>query len=129
MKYVITESKLFDTIYQYIDSYLNPNKMDWVYGSNEGEDNEEYPDDENLIHFYKGEWDGEDNSDIVFNYLDVDYFEDKPGSYRNDAPIVEVMGQYADRLDTLFNEHWKSPMKQWIKDNFNLPVKSVSTYY
>ena len=67
MEYIITESKLFNAIYQYLDSYLNPSEMDWVYGF--GEDEDGYSDmdieDENFLIFYKGEYEGEENSDIV----------------------------------------------------------------
>ncbi len=131
MEYIITESKLFNAIYQYLDSYLNPSEIDWVYGSNEDEDNEEYPDDENFLIFFKGDWNGEDYSDIVFNYFDVDYYEDEPSeqSFRNQAPILEVMGEYGEHLNTVFDDHWVEPMKKWFQDNFNLPVKSLSTHY
>ena len=131
MEYIITESKLFNAIYQYLDSYLTPNEMDWIYGSNEDEDNEEHPDDENFLIFFKGEWSGEDYTDIVFNYFDVDYYEDGPStkSFRNHAPILEVMGEYGEHLDTVFDDHWVEPMKKWFQDNFKLPVKSVSTHY
>jgi len=134
MEYVIKESKLFNAIYQYLDSYLNPSEMDWVYGF--GEDEDGYSDmdieDENFLIFYKGEYEGEENSDIVFNYFDVDFYDENDPShkpFRNQAPILEVMGEYGDHLDTMFNEHWEGPMKKWFQDNFNLPVKSLSTHY
>lgn len=130
MKILITESKLFDSIYKYIDGYLDSNEIDWVYGSNY--DDEEYPEDENLLHFYKGgTWAGEDYSDIVFNYLNVDYYSDEPSSkpHKDRAPIVEVWGEYGEHLDTMFGSRWKEPMKKWVQDKFNLPVKSVSAYY
>jgi hypothetical protein len=134
MEYVIKESKLFNAIYQYLDSYLNPSEMDWVYGF--GEDEDGYSDmdieDENFLIFYKGEYEGEENSDIVFNYFDVDFYDENDPShkpFRNQAPILEVMGEYGDHLDTMFNEHWEGPMKKWFQDNFNLPVNTVSTHY
>ena len=134
MEYIITESKLFNAIYQYIDSYLNPSEMDWVYGF--GEDEDGYSDmdieDENFLIFYKGEYEGEENSDIVFNYFDVDFYDENDPShkpFRNQAPVLEIMGEYAEHLDNIFNEHWEEPMKKWFKDNFNLPVNTVSTHY
>ena len=134
MEYIITESKLFNAIYQYIDSYLNPSEMDWVYGF--GEDEDGYSDmdieDENFLIFYNGEYEGEENSDIVFNYFDVNFYDENDPShkpFRNQAPILEVMGEYGDHLDTMFNEYWEEPMKKWFQDNFNLPVKSLSTHY
>ena len=134
MEYIITESKLFNAIYQYLDSYLNPSEMDWVYGY--GEDEDGYSDmdieDENFLIFYKGEYEGEENSDIVFNYFDVDFYNENDPShkpFRNQAPILEVMGEYGEHLDTVFDDHWVEPMKKWFQDNFNLPVKSLSTHY
>jgi hypothetical protein len=130
MKILITESKLFDSIYKYIDGYLDSNEIDWSYGSNY--DDEVYPEDENLLHFYKGgTWAGEDYSDIVFNYLNVDYYSNEPSSkpFKDRAPIVEVMGEYGEHLDTMFGSSWREPMKKWVQDKFNLPVKSVSSYY
>jgi hypothetical protein len=81
--------------------------------------------------FFKGEWNGEDDTDIVFYYFDVDYYENSPStkSFRNQAPILEVMGKYGEHLDTMFDDHWVEPMKKWVQDNFKLPVKSVSTHY
>jgi hypothetical protein len=134
MEYVIKESKLFNAIYQYLDSYLNPSEMDWVYGF--GEDEDGYSDmdieDENFLIFYKGEYEGEENSDIVFNYFDVDFYNENDPShkpFRNQAPVLEIMGEYAEHLDNVFNEYWEEPMKKWFQDNFNLPVKSLSTHY
>jgi hypothetical protein len=134
MEYIIKESKLFNAIYQYLDSYLNPSEMDWVYGF--GEDEDGYSDmdieDENFLIFYKGEYEGEENSDIVFNYFDVDFYDENDPShkpFRNQAPVLEIMGEYAEHLDNIFNEYWEEPMKKWFQDNFNLPVKSLSTHY
>jgi len=133
MEYIITESKLFNAIYQYLDSYLNPNEIDWVYGVGSDEDGYEDIDkeDENFLMFFKGEWNGEDDTDIVFYYFDVDYYEDRPStkSFRNQAPILEVMGEYGEHLETMFDDHWVEPMKKWFQDNFNLPVNTVSTHY
>ena len=132
MKYVITESKLFDVIYQYFDDYLNINEIDLVYGPSIDDDgyidndiaNEDY-----LIFYTGGDWNGEENTDIVFNYFTVNYYKNESGSWKDKAPILEVMGGYGEHLDNLFNELWKKPMAKWFQNNFNLPVKTVSTYY
>ena len=34
-----------------------------------------------------------------------------------------------NNLDIMFDNHWHEPMKKWFQDNFNLPVKTLSTYY
>ena len=134
MKIVITENKLFNSIYNYIDKTFDPNEMSWVYGSNVDEDG--YPDiddeNENFLIFYKGDWEGEYDSDVVFHYFDIDYYNDNDPShksFRDEAPILEVIGEYGEHLDEMFQGRWDEPMKKWIQDKFNLPVKTVSAYY
>ena len=134
MKYIITENKVFDVIYRYFDKTFNPSEMDWVYGA--GEDEDGYVDidreNENFLMFYKGDWQGEEDSDVVFHYFEVDYYDKNDPSnkpFRDKAPILEVIGEHAKHLDEMFEVHWHEPMKKWFEKNFNLPVKSVSTYY
>ena len=134
MKVIITENKVFDTIYKYLDKTFNPNQMDWVYGVDEDEDG--YPDidreNEHFLMFFKGDWQGEYDTDVIFHYFDVDFYDENDPShkpFRNQAPILEVIGEYGKHLDTMFDNHWEEPMKKWFQDNFNLPVKTVSAYY
>lgn len=130
MKVKITENKLFNSIYNYIDKTFNPSEMDWVYGADEDEYG--YPDidneNENFLIYYKGDWQGEYDSDIVFHYFEKEYY-DKYSSFYNEAPILEVIGEYGEHLDEMFQEHWLEPMKKWFEDKFNLPVNTVSRYY
>jgi hypothetical protein len=134
MKIIITESKLHNSIYEYIDESFNVSNINWVYGI--GEDENGYEDidieDKNFIIFYYGDWDGEYDSDIIFNYFDVDYYDKNDPAHKpfiKDSPVLEVMREYAKHLDSIFGNHWHEPMKKWFQDNFKLPVKSVSTYY
>jgi len=134
MKVVITENKLTNSIYNYIDETFNPNNMDWVYGL--GEDEDGYLDidkeNENFLIFFNGDWEGEEDSDSVFHYFDVDFYDKNDPShkpFRDKTPILEVLGEYGRHLDTMFDNHWHEPMKKWFQDNFNLPVKTLSTYY
>jgi len=128
MKILITESKLFNAIYQYLDSYLNANEIDWIYGSNE-DDDEEYVDNKNFLIFYKGYYLDDYESNVFFHYFKPDYFDDNSWRRENESPTLEVIGKYAEHLDTMFGSHWAEPMKKWVQDKFNLPVKSVSAYY
>lgn len=134
MKVIITENRVFETIYRYLDKTFDPSEMDWIYGIDEDEDG--YPDidreNENFLMFYKGEYEGNLDSDFVFHYFDVDYYDKNDPShkpFRDEAPILEVLGENGRHLDTMFDNHWHEPMKKWFQDNFNLPVKTVSTYY
>ena len=134
MKVLITENKLTNSIYNYIDETFNPNDMDWVYGL--GVDDDGYVDidkeNENFLIFFNGEWEGEEDSDSVFHYFNVDFYDKNDPShkpFRDKTPILEVLGDYGRHLDIMFDNHWHEPMKKWFQDNFNLPVKTLSTYY
>jgi hypothetical protein len=133
MKVKITENKLLNSIYNYIDKTFNPSEMGWVYGIDEDDDDSDMDKyNENFLIFFKGDWQGEYDSDVVFHYFDVDFYDEndvaqKP--FREKAPVLEVMGEYGENLDTMFGNHWEEPMKRWFEDNFKLPVKTVSTYY
>jgi len=130
MKVLITENKLFDSIYSYIDGDFNKDDIHWTYGTSMEEWGDNF-EDENYLIFYNGDWEGEEDSDVIFYYLDVEYYSDEPSSkpFKDDAPILDVTGEYSEHLDTMFGNHWKGPMKKWFQDNFNLPVKTVTTYY
>lgn len=131
MKVIITKKKVIDAIYRDFDKTFNTSEMSWVYGRDEGEDG--YVDidreNENFLIFYKGDWQGEDDSDVVFYYFDVDYFSDEASSkpFKDKSPILEVIGKYGESLDNLFGNFWKEPMKKWFQFNFELPVQSVSS--
>jgi hypothetical protein len=89
---------------------------------------------ENFLMFYKGDWMKVTKILMyVFHYFDVDYYdrEDDPSHkpFRDQSPILEVIGEHAKHLDEMFEGHWEEPMKKWFEDNFNLPVKTLSTYY
>lgn len=134
MKVIITENRVFETIYRYLDKTFNPSEMDWIYGVDEDEDG--YPDidreNENFLMFFEGDYQGNYDTDFVFHYFDVDFYDKNDPShkpFRDQAPILEVLGEYAHHLDTMFDNHWEEPMKKWFQDNFNLPVKTLSTYY
>ena len=130
MKVIITENKLFDSIYSYIDGDFNKDDIHWTYGISIEEWGDNF-EDENYLIFYNGDWEGEEDSDVIFYYLDVEYYSDEPSSkpFKDEAPILNVTGEYSEHLDTMFGNHWKEPMKKWFQDNFNLPVKTVTTYY
>ena len=130
MKVIITENKLFDSIYSYIDGDFNKDDIHWTYGISIEEWGDNF-EDENYLIFYNGDWEGEEDSDVIFYYLDVEYYSDEPSSkpFKDEAPILNVTGEYSEHLDSMFGNYWKEPMKKWFQDNFNLPVKTLSTYY
>ena len=127
MKIIITENKVFDTIYKYIDSTF-PDEIHWTYGSN-FDDEGDYVEDEHFLVFYEGDWDDEDSDNVIFYYFDIDYYnEPSEKSFRDKSPILDVIGNYGEHLDEIFQGYWYEPMKKWFQDKFNLPVKTVSAY-
>jgi len=133
MKYIITESKLSNNIYNYIDETFDTSEMDWVYGLDDSENEyDEMLENENFLIFYNGDWQGDEDSDVIFHYFEVDYYDKNDPShkpFRDKAPILEVLGKNGRNLESMFGTHWHEPMKKWFKDNFKLPVKTISTYY
>jgi hypothetical protein len=132
MKVLITENKLFDSIYSYIDGDFNKDDINWVYGLNDVNDEySEIKENKHLLIFFKGDWESEEDSNVIFYYLEVEYYSDEPSSkpFKDNAPILDVTGEYSEHLDSMFGNYWKEPMKKWFQDNFNLPVKTVTTYY
>lgn len=133
MKTIVSENKLHKIIDKYLDGYLDGNEINWTYGLNwdVDDDDDELEENENFIIFYNGDWEGEEDSDVVFHYFEEDYYDYSPAHkpFRDKSPILEVIGEYAEHLDNLFGDRWKEPMKEWFKFYFNLPVKTVTTYY
>ena len=124
MKIIITENKLFNSIYTYLEkTFIEEDELNRI----DGEDlwgNE----DENLIIFYRGDWEGEDYSDIVFAYYTKDYFDDSPTNSHNRATSPILMVQKYHELNEMFGQYWKEPMKKWFEGKFDLPVRSITSY-
>jgi hypothetical protein len=149
MKIIITENKLFNTIYGYLDKKFNlDGELNWIYGSHYSEEDDDslmmfddydddYDDDddddnyddndttEDMRIYFNGTWLGEDDSDIVFRYFNEDYYANNPTiSFINqEAPVLAVTEYY--ELTDMFDEYWKEPMKKWFEDKFGLPVKTI----
>ena len=124
MKIIITENKLFNSIYTYLEkTFIEEDELNRI----DGEDlwgNE----DENLIIFYRGDWEGEDYSDIVFAYYAKDYFDDIPSNSYNRATSPVLMVQKYHELNEMFGQYWKEPMKKWFEGKFDLPIRSITSY-
>jgi len=122
MKYVITESKLEQTIINYLDELfdvdninsLNPYEYD-------DETGEEY-DDDTRVEFYIGDYEDGDND--IFKWYDCEYFYED-SEPRNRCPLVVIEHPYDNTLVGYFGDKWEGPFKKWFKENFDLPVKTV----
>ena len=127
MKIIITENKLYNSIYKYIDNFYDTSNIGRFNPKTDDEIGE-WGDKENpyITEFYYYEFDGDyDENGVPFIYLEKEYYEEKHStmSFRNQSPILIV--NYYGGFTDMFGDYWKEPMKQWFEDNYKLPVKTI----
>jgi hypothetical protein len=136
MKYIITESKLEQAIYQYIDN---------LFASQNG-NTEIYklpaipaiPDTDEIIEgvydFVNDDYYDGDNQDYLFSWTGREYYDnEKRKNYQSKgqkfidlAPIVEIHDENkVYTLNLYFNEMWKPIFNKWFQDKVNLPIKTL----
>jgi hypothetical protein len=133
MKYLITESKLEQVIYDYIDKlFAAENGKTEIHKLNSlGEDDKEIEGAYDLVNddYYDG-----DNQDYLFSWTGREYYDnEKRKNYMSKgikfidlAPIVEIHDESKVRtLNLIFNEMWKPIFNKWFQDKVNLPVKTL----
>jgi hypothetical protein len=121
MKIIITENKLFKSIYGYLEkTFIEEDELNLTYAEDLNGNH-----DENLLIIYRGDWEGEDYSDIVFAYYTKDYFDDIPSNSHNRATSPVLMVQKYHELNEMFGQYWKEPMKKWFEDKFGYPVNTI----
>ena len=42
------------------------------------------------------------------------------------SPILRLENDFEDKLSSMFGTMWHEPMKEFIKDNFNIEIKTIS---
>jgi hypothetical protein len=126
MKVIITENKVFDAIYDYINDSYDVTQIDFFNPTTFNED--EWEDIENpyITEFYYKEYVGDyDENGMLFVYIVNEYYNDEPSneSFKNKTPIL-IVNDY-ENLVKMFGERWKEPFKKWFEDNYKLPVKTI----
>jgi len=134
MKYLITESKLEQGIYDYLDELFsaengnteihklksideNGNEIDGAY---------------DLVNddYYDG-----DNQDYLFSWTDNEYYELLTPNYITQAELETLIKKTPNvemhdknkvmTLNSIFGEMWKPIFNKWFQDKVNLPVKTL----
>lgn len=121
MKYKITESRLEETITNYLDKLFDVSNINWThpYDTLDDETGEE-GEDENRVEFYLGDY----GDETCFMWYGCEYFA--PSSDTQDKCPIVVVEYTPDRtLQACFGDLWKEPFKKWFVKNFDLPVKTV----
>ena len=122
MKYLITESKLEESILYYIDELFDITDINWTNPPEYDEETGEEWDDDNRVVFYIGDYEGADEG--CFYWYSCDYFNpNSPASEK--CPMVSVEVRYEKQLNAYFGDLWHEPFKKWFKEHFELPVKTI----
>ena len=132
MKYIITESKLNETIKNYLNSMFDVNNIGWTYGFDDMGNEVDY-----AVEFYNNDY---DEDETVFRWYDKEYWDEQidelsPSQeydrnllkrYKNESPILELEhSNTSNALNGYFGDAWKEPFKEWFKENFNFEVKTI----
>jgi hypothetical protein len=122
MKYIITESKLEETIISYFDELFDIQDLHWTHPYDYDDETGEEGEDESRIEFYIGDYQGTDEG--CFRYYFCDYFQADSRAI-DECPIISLESQYTDTLNSYFGDRWHEPFKKWFAKNFDLPVKTI----
>lgn len=132
MKVIITESKLDEVIYNYIDELFAAengsteiHKLDSLSAS--GELNEPI---EDVYEFVNDNY-YEHDQEYLFTWSGKKYYENHTHQsfgrrLVDEAPIVEINdGGKVRNLDSYFGNLWRPVFIKWFKDKVNLPIKTL----
>ncbi len=132
MKYIITESKLNETIKNYLNSVFDINNIGWTYGFDDMGNEVDY-----AVEFYIGDY---DEDETVFRWYDEGYWynemEDLSPTqefdrkllkkYKNDSPIIEFENSnISNALNGYFGDTGQQPFKEWFRENFGFKINTI----
>jgi hypothetical protein len=124
--------KIEKSIYKLVDDYVDLKNINMISPYSYDDNYNEYEDPYIEI-YYLGDWHGEEDSEILFIYFHPQYYDsDSPSEkpFREKAPILEIKDESLfNRLDVFGYKLYLPVMNRWFKNNFNKPVKSITTYF
>jgi len=132
MKVIITESKLDEVIYNYIDELFAAENGSTEIHKLESINNEEGGNIENAYDIVNDDYYDDDNDgDYLFSWSGKEYYENHPhqsfgARLVDEAPIVEINdGDKVRNLDSYFGNLWRPVFVKWFQDKVNLPIKTL----
>lgn len=133
MKILIKENKLYDIIYNFIDSEIDFKNLNWSGPMDyDPQDDSLFSEVEDSIEYYYGDYDSE-YGDFLFQYFYTEYYSDSPSekSFKESSPILEIRNEdfHLNLLNLFGDDLWRKPLKEWFEDKFNLPVNTISHHY
>jgi hypothetical protein len=122
MKYLITESKLENTITNYLNELFDIDNINMTHPIEDNEVTDDWSEDENRVLFYIGDYDNDDDK-TCFRWYGKMYFDNL--FLRERAPLVYIEHGYAQKLNGYFGDLWHEPFKKWFRYHFEYPIKTV----
>jgi hypothetical protein len=132
MKYIITESKLNETIKNYLNSAYPVDEMHWTPTLDD-----DLNEMDSAIVFYIGDY---DEDETAFRWYDEGYWDNEMEDlsptqefdrkllkkYKNDSPIIEFENSnISNALNGYFGDTWQQPFKEWFRENFGFKVNTI----
>ena len=132
MKVIITESKLDNVIYNYIDEMFAAENGSTEIHKLESINNEEGGNIEDAYDIVNDDYyDDENDGEYLFSWSGKGYYENHPSKkfgarLVDEAPIVEINDDNKVRnLDSYFGNLWRPIFIKWFQDKVNLTIKTL----
>lgn len=111
-QFIISESRVNDVIYDYIDSYYDSEGLTMIRP----------PEEPGLTQFINSE-----GEDVLLHFTETFFKFMNPDSWHlHQSPLLEIRPSDFDTFRGIFDDLWKDPMKKWIKDKFGLSVNYIT---
>ena len=128
MNYEITDKRLYEIIYKFINNEFVSDNLDYEHDINPDTEEPE----KNIFNFFGDKYHTNDQDEWTFQYVKKEYYEnldseDFKNRWLHKAPLLEVTDRYfPDKMKAFFNDYWKPVFEKWFENNF--PQFPVETY-
>lgn len=127
MKYEITDSRLHEAIFKFIDDEFIDDNLEWDYDINPDTDETE----PNILNFFGNKYRHGDQDDWYFQYVKREYYtnltdKEFANKWIKKAPLLEITDrEWKEKMTNLFGDYWQPVFKQWFKNVYpHFPVKT-----
>ena len=111
-QFIISESRINDVIYDYIDSYYDSEGLTMI----------KPPEEPGLTQFINSE-----GEDVLLHFTETFFKFMNPDSWHlHQSPLLEIRPSDFDTFRGIFDDLWKDPMKKWFEDKFGLSVNYIT---
>jgi hypothetical protein len=120
MKYVITESKLNQTVKNYLNNTLDVENINWTHLT------DDWGNEQDAIEFYLGDY---MDDETLFRLYGEEYWNDNSDYRKPLSPMLYIEDQgLLNSLEGYFNDNWNEGFKEWFVETFKIPVNTIDYY-